>query len=223
MKFDRRTALRGMLGGSAVSVALPFLDCFLNTNGTALLPFNAGTPIPGFGGSVVFAGTGQALTDPTQTLTAGGLRFVDEGIVSYNLANDFGPFKSINANIDVKYSSSRGTNFDEFPGFTQGGPQVGVSTSFLTIAANNPFLPVALQNQLAAAGATSLQISRNLADWDTRETRYDYELYRGVFGFSGEFKNGWNYDLYYNSGRNQDTFINGSGSLTLLCGKATPR
>ena len=32
----RRSVLRGMLGGTAVSVALPFLDCFLNTNGTAL-------------------------------------------------------------------------------------------------------------------------------------------------------------------------------------------
>jgi hypothetical protein len=44
MKFDRRTALRGMLGGSAVSVALPFLDCFLNTNGTALAA--TGAPLP---------------------------------------------------------------------------------------------------------------------------------------------------------------------------------
>ncbi len=34
--LNRRTVLRGMLGGTAVSVALPFLDCFLNTNGTAL-------------------------------------------------------------------------------------------------------------------------------------------------------------------------------------------
>jgi len=44
MKFDRRTALRGMLGGGAVSVALPFLDCFLNTNGTALAA--TGAPLP---------------------------------------------------------------------------------------------------------------------------------------------------------------------------------
>jgi hypothetical protein len=42
-KLNRRTLLRGVLGGAAVSVALPFLDCFLNTNGTA------------------FAGTGQRL------------------------------------------------------------------------------------------------------------------------------------------------------------------
>ncbi|HEX4504775.1 MAG TPA: DUF1552 domain-containing protein [Alphaproteobacteria bacterium] len=45
MKFDRRTALKGMLGGGAVSVALPYLDCFLNTNGTALAATGAPLPI----------------------------------------------------------------------------------------------------------------------------------------------------------------------------------
>jgi len=45
MKFDRRTALRGMLGGSAVGIALPFLDCFLDTNGTALAATGAPLPI----------------------------------------------------------------------------------------------------------------------------------------------------------------------------------
>jgi hypothetical protein len=44
MKFTRRTALRGMLGGGAVTVALPFLDCFLNDNGTALAA--TGRPLP---------------------------------------------------------------------------------------------------------------------------------------------------------------------------------
>jgi hypothetical protein len=36
MKFDRRNLLRGMFQGGAVSVALPFLDCFLDGNGQAL-------------------------------------------------------------------------------------------------------------------------------------------------------------------------------------------
>lgn len=35
-KLKRREVLRGVVGGAAVSVALPFLDCFLNSNGTAL-------------------------------------------------------------------------------------------------------------------------------------------------------------------------------------------
>ena len=47
-QFTRRTVLRGMLGGTAVSVALPFLDCFLNEQGTALA---SGAPLPPVFGS----------------------------------------------------------------------------------------------------------------------------------------------------------------------------
>lgn len=39
----RRQLLRGMLGGGAITVALPFLDCFLNDSGTALA---SGAPLP---------------------------------------------------------------------------------------------------------------------------------------------------------------------------------
>ena len=42
-KLNRRNLLRGMMGGSAVTVALPLLDGFLNGNGTALA---SGAPLP---------------------------------------------------------------------------------------------------------------------------------------------------------------------------------
>jgi hypothetical protein len=42
-KWTRRKALKGMLGGSAVTVALPLLDCFLDGNGEALA---SGAPLP---------------------------------------------------------------------------------------------------------------------------------------------------------------------------------
>lgn len=41
--LPRRRALRGLVGGVAISVGLPFLDCFLNDNGTALA---SGAPLP---------------------------------------------------------------------------------------------------------------------------------------------------------------------------------
>ncbi len=41
--ISRRTVLRGMVGGAAVSLGLPLLDCFLNGNGTALAQ---GAPLP---------------------------------------------------------------------------------------------------------------------------------------------------------------------------------
>ena len=52
--MNRRTVLRGMLGGSAVTVGLPFLECFLNSHGTALannapIPVRFGTWFWGLG------------------------------------------------------------------------------------------------------------------------------------------------------------------------------
>ena len=41
--ITRREILRGSIGGTAVAVGLPFLDCFLSTNGDALA---AGGPVP---------------------------------------------------------------------------------------------------------------------------------------------------------------------------------
>ncbi|MBD25982.1 MAG: hypothetical protein CMG46_13435 [Candidatus Marinimicrobia bacterium] len=42
---SRRRVLRGMMGGSAVTVALPFLDCFLNSKGTALAATGKALPV----------------------------------------------------------------------------------------------------------------------------------------------------------------------------------
>ncbi len=41
--FNRRTVLRGLMGGAAVSVGLPMFDAFLNSNGTAMAD---GAPLP---------------------------------------------------------------------------------------------------------------------------------------------------------------------------------
>src|SRR5690242_17267865 len=43
-RISRRSLLRGIAGGTAVAVALPFLDCFLNESGTALAA--TGQPLP---------------------------------------------------------------------------------------------------------------------------------------------------------------------------------
>jgi hypothetical protein len=46
--MNRRRFLRGVIGGAAVAVPLPFLDCFLNGNGTALAATRSALP-PVFG------------------------------------------------------------------------------------------------------------------------------------------------------------------------------
>lgn len=52
-KLRRREVLHGVIGGAAVTVALPYLDCFLDSNGTALAD---GTKLP-----VVFTNWFQGL------------------------------------------------------------------------------------------------------------------------------------------------------------------
>jgi Protein of unknown function (DUF1552) len=66
LRFNRRSVLRGLLGGTAVYVGLPTLDVFLNGNGTALAN---GAPLPTRFGTYFW---GLGLTDtPT-----GGTRWV---------------------------------------------------------------------------------------------------------------------------------------------------
>src|SRR6476620_237636 len=75
--MPRRAALRGMLGGTAISVALPFLDCVLNNSGTALaasgkaLPVRFGTWYWGMGHT-----PGHSVVEKRQT--SKGIEFVEE-------------------------------------------------------------------------------------------------------------------------------------------------
>ncbi len=63
--LNRRRVLRGMLGGSAVSVSLPLLNLFLNGNGNALA---SGEPMPvRFGTWVWGLGMNDAIFTPTKT------------------------------------------------------------------------------------------------------------------------------------------------------------
>ena len=72
-RFNRRKVLHGLVGGGAVTVGLPFLNCFLDNNGTALadgkpMPIRFGTWVWGLGvNRAAFvpkkAGTGYELPD----------------------------------------------------------------------------------------------------------------------------------------------------------------
>jgi hypothetical protein len=64
--WNRRRVLRGMLGGSAVALSLPFLDCFLDGNGTALAATGAPLPVR-FGTWLWGCGMNASLWVPTKT------------------------------------------------------------------------------------------------------------------------------------------------------------
>src|SRR6185295_588560 len=88
MKLDRRTVLRGAMGGGIVSLALPFLDCFLDGNGTALAASGRALPVR-FG--TWFWGLGY--TPGRWVPTATGANF--------DLPPELKPLEAVKANINV--------------------------------------------------------------------------------------------------------------------------
>lgn len=86
-KLDRRTALRGMMYGGAITVGLPFLECFLNESGTALA---SGMPLPArFGTWFWGLGTQKQISQPT--------KFGPD----YDLRGQLVPLKAVKQHINV--------------------------------------------------------------------------------------------------------------------------
>ncbi len=101
MKTNRRSFLRGTLGGSAVAVGLPFLDCFLNGSGTALA---SGAPIPVRFGSWFWGlghtpGRGIAMDGTTE------INFLEETQPLVPYKNDLNYFNAFNTPLDGKPSA----------------------------------------------------------------------------------------------------------------------
>ncbi len=68
MKANRRTVLRGLMGGAVTSVGLPALDCFLNTNGTAWADTGRALP-PVFGTWFQHLGFNPGMWEPRKVGT----------------------------------------------------------------------------------------------------------------------------------------------------------
>lgn len=92
LKFNRRSVLRGMLGGSAVYMGLPALDVFLNSNGTA---FADGAKLPVRFGTYFW---GLGLTDTP----AGGTRWVPKTIgPGYEITPELEAIKNVKDKVSV--------------------------------------------------------------------------------------------------------------------------
>jgi len=99
--FNRRSVLRGTVGGAAVSVALPFLDCFLNNNGTALA---AGGKIPVRFGTW-FWGCGFSPNRAVAEKPGGGYEFLAECQALTPYRDQINFFSGYNAPMDGKGNS----------------------------------------------------------------------------------------------------------------------
>jgi Protein of unknown function (DUF1552) len=90
MAFDlsRRTAMKGLFGGAAITVGLPLLDCFLDVNGTAMAATGAPVPIR-FG--TWFWGLG---VNPNRW-------FPDKAGPDYDLKSELAPIAALRHKINV--------------------------------------------------------------------------------------------------------------------------
>lgn len=106
--LTRRRVLRGFLDGAAASVALPILDCFLNTSGMA---FADGSPLPTrFGTWAWGCGMSESVFVPK---TLGG---------DYDLPEEIASFSPMRKHINIL------TNFN---GFRDGAPNLCHTTGWV--------------------------------------------------------------------------------------------
>ena len=104
----RRAALRGLLGGGAVSLALPFLDCFLDGNGEALA---AGGPIPVRFGTWYWGmghTPGHAVKDRADV---GEIQFLEECKALIPLRQHINYFNGFSAPLDGRSNSPHRTGW----------------------------------------------------------------------------------------------------------------
>ena len=101
--MNRRRVLRGVLGGGAVAVSLPFFDCFLNSNGTALAATNA--PLPTRFGTWFW---GLGMNGPV---------FIPKKVgADFDLPEEIAPLKDVKQHINL---------FTNFSIPTDGRPNLG--------------------------------------------------------------------------------------------------
>ncbi|NKB43729.1 MAG: DUF1552 domain-containing protein [Alphaproteobacteria bacterium] len=118
---SRRQMLRSMMGGGVVSLTLPFLDCLLNANGTALA---SGAPIPTrFGTWYWGMGHTPDRAVKPKTATGPGIEFLDETKALIPHKDKLNYFGNFNMPLDGR------SNYTHFTGWvanrTGSAPEAG--------------------------------------------------------------------------------------------------
>ncbi len=156
MTITRRKVLRGMAGGVGATVALPLLDCMLNTNGTALA---SGAPLPiRFGTWFWGCGMNPDRWNPKATGTA------------YEITPELKPIEPIRSQISVL--SKFDVLLDGKPNFVHTSGNIGIRTGQAPTQADQYDLPT-LDVLIADAIGTSSRF-RSLEVTATGNPRHSY-------------------------------------------------
>jgi len=215
---DVRSSRYTASGAPTIATVLPGHPAWtlaLKDDGSGLTPFNRGSLVPG-NTAFALAGTNNGFNvDTPRTLETPNTRNVVDTTAHYKLFENVGPFESINFFTDLKYADSRG---DYYQGANFSNGTIGATQrNALLVPITNPYIPADLSALLTAnpgslqhtaLGQPAVALTRQEADWANRRFNYEYQYFRAVAGLNGKFENGWNYEIYYNYGRNRTLFAN---------------
>jgi iron complex outermembrane recepter protein len=168
-----------------------------NADGTAVAPFNLGTPGIGFGTRI--GGEGALLGYGTSNVRPEVERYSAMAHLSFDLSDRLNYF------AEVAYSSS------DALGTPANG---GLGPTGLRIQQDNAFLTPAVQASLAPFGGQLARIF--MPDVINAVNTTDNETTRFVTGLEGELGSEWTWDMYYQHGKNENhqrLFNNMVGSL----------
>lgn len=107
-----------------------------------------------------------------------------------NLLGRFDASDSFKLSVDGKFAQTRATSFDSING-----------TYYYPIPVANPYVPAAIRAAAAGAGADTLYINRDNADYPRHGENDLRRTYRGVVDVSGRIGEHATYDAYYTYGR----------------------
>lgn len=163
-----------------------------------LVPFNPGIP---FGGQNASGGDGFLLNNTTQ-LTANVERFTGNLLAHYDITDNVraffeGEFYRSNALELADQSIFNATLF-------------GGNSAPLIFQATDPRLTTQARAQLTALGVTSFRLSRASTDLVNNNAAQTTTVYRGVFGFEGDFSlfgKKFNFEVSANYGRTEGSFF----------------
>ena len=182
--LSRRKALRGTLGAAAVGVGLPFLDCFLNDNGTALAATGAPLPVrfgTWFWGCALNPGRWEPKEVGPYKAMAPELEPLAAHLRKVNVYSGMKVFLDGKPN-GVHFSGPQGVLTGSVPG---GGPgtQVGIAPSIDTIIAETVGMRTRFRSlEVACAGNASHSQSRRSGSVVNPAEVSPAALYARIFG-----------------------------------------
>ncbi len=144
------------------------------------------------GNSNQFGGDGAAETFDGQDLSPDTKTFSAQVDVRYRVSDLFQPYLSAKAvHTDIR-------TYNPYNSFDDN----------IIIPLDNPFIPAAVRGLIAqetAAGGriANVTIARDNIDIYSPMAKFTRETYRVVGGFTGDFENGWSYEVSFNYGKTE--------------------